>query len=90
MRDRYISFDGLQCDENANQIVSTIRDYMGKVDKEDKWRRYFEMKFDEQQRMGVDDLFFVGSQMNALYDFFSASEEKTGAELLYRVEQECC
>ena len=90
MRDRYISFDGLQCDENANQIVSTIRDYLDKVDKEDKWRRYFEMKFTEQQRMGVDDLFFVGSQMNALYDFFSAIEEKAGAELLYRVEQECC
>ena len=90
MRDRYISFDGLQCDENANQIVSTIRDYMDKVDKEDKWRRYFEMKFAEQQHMGVDDLFFVGSQMNALYDFFSTIEEKASAELLYRVEQECC
>lgn len=69
-RDRYISFEGLECDENAINIVDTIRHYVTHTEAGDRWRNYFEMMFTEQQRMKVDDLFFVGSQMNALYDFF--------------------
>ncbi len=90
VRDRYISFEGLECDENAIKIVDTIRHYMNRVDEQDRWYRYFEMKFGEQRRMGVDDLFFVGSQMNALYDFFAEIADEATAELLYQVEQECC
>lgn len=89
-RDRYISFEGLECDDNALRIVDTIRYHVATAEPADRWRQYFEMKFAEQRRMNVDDLFFVGSQMNTLYEFFSETADEVIKALLYQVEQECC
>jgi len=89
-RDRYISFEGLECDHHATQILCAIRLHLKQLLPSDKWQNYFAMKFGEQQRMGTDDLFFVGSQMNTLYDFFEEMDDETTGELLYQVEQECC
>lgn len=89
-RDRYITFEGLECDENAAAIVSAIHRHIGGDGGASRWGDYFRMKFVEQQRLGVDDLFFVGSQMNNLFDFFAVCEDEAALELLYQVEQECC
>lgn len=92
-RDRYVTFDGLNCDSNASLLVATIRRHItdpGKVERVGKWVDYFNTKFTEQQRLNVDDLFFVGSQMNNLFDFFAECDDSESLELLYQVEQECC
>lgn len=34
--------------------------------------------------------FFVGSQMNNIYAFFSERSDEEALALLYQVEQECC
>ncbi len=89
-RDRYISFEGLECDHHATQIIAAIRNHLAHDSAPEKWQNYFLIKFAEQQRMGTDDLFFIGSQMNTLYDFFAELADKETGELLYQVEQECC
>jgi hypothetical protein len=88
--DRYLSFEGLECDRNATQIMSAVRHHLEHDATPQQWQNYFAMKFGEQQRMGTDDLFFVGSQMNTLYAFFEELADEAARELLYQVEQECC
>lgn len=89
-RDRYISFEGLDCDTNASKIVETLRHYISSPDKATQWANYFDAKLVEKQRLGVDDLFFVGSQLNNIYAFFEEVNDSDGHDLLYQVEQECC
>jgi len=89
-RDRYISFDGLECDTNATRVVDTIRDYIGDPAHAGKWTDYFTKKLAEKKRLGVDDLFFVGSQVNTIYLFLDEIGDQATHELLYQVEQECC
>jgi len=89
-RDRYISFDGLECDTNATKLVETIRQYIASATPAQQWADYFTSKLEEKKRLGVDDLFFVGSQLNNLYAFFEELNDEPSRELLYQVEQECC
>lgn len=89
-RDRYLTFAGLGCDENAAAIVKTIHRHIGGAAAASRWGDYFKMKFEEQRRLGVDDLFFVGSQMNNLFEFFAECKDDVALRLLYQVEQECC
>lgn len=89
-RDRYISFEGLDCDVNASKIVETLHHYIASPGNAQQWADYFKGKLVEKQRLGVDDLFFVGSQLNNIYAFFEEVSDSAGHELLYQVEQECC
>jgi hypothetical protein len=89
-RDRYLTFEGLDCDANATKLVATIREHLSSPGEAMPWATYFEGKLLEKQRLGVDDLFFVGSQLNNLYAFFDQLGDHGAQELLYQVEQECC
>lgn len=89
-RDRYITFDGLDCDANATKIVDTIRRYIDAPEHAGQWSDYFNKKLEEKRRLGVDDLFFVGSQVNTIYLFLEEIDDRQTHELLYQVEQECC
>ncbi len=89
-RDRYITFDGLDCDHNAETLVAAVRRHIAETDEARQWADYFSNKFIEKERLGVDDLFFVGSQLNNLYSYFEELEDEPMQELLYQVEQECC
>ena len=63
-RDRYVTFEGLDCDQNATKLVDIIRHYIQNPGGADQWARYFEGKLLEKERLHVDDLFFIGSQLN--------------------------
>lgn len=89
-RDRYITFEGLDCDANASRIVTTIRQAIDSDALPDKWTDYFSKKLQEKERLGVDDLFFIGSQVNTIYALLEEIDDQETHELLYQVEQECC
>ena len=89
-RDRYVTFEGLDCDQNATKLVDIIRHYIQNPGGADQWARYFEGKLLEKERLHVDDLFFIGSQLNNVYAFFDEVDDAAAHELLYQVEQECC
>ena len=89
-RDRYVSFIGLDCDTNAVALVERIQQLISRSSTDQRWCDYFTGKLEEKARMGVDDLFFVGSQLNNIYALMEACGDEEGDELLYQIEQECC
>ncbi len=51
---------------------------------------YLTQKLMEQQQRNQDDLHFVHSQVNVLFDYFRGTGDFTGMQLLEGIEQECC
>ncbi len=88
--DRYISFDGIACDDHARRIVLAIRDCIGDVSRPSHWHSYFETKLTEAKQRSQDELYFVGSQVNAIRELFEEHGREDALELLDRIEDECC
>jgi hypothetical protein len=88
--DRYVSFCGIECDTWANELMAQLKSALANEVDQQRWPQYFAKKFNEQDSMGHDNLFFIGSQMNNLYSFFEEQQDKAALELLWKLEQECC
>jgi hypothetical protein len=89
--DRYISFKGIDCDGNADRLVARLRHQLETNDQVDpKWKTYFQQRFEQQQKMGHDNLHLVGAQTNPLYMFFEECGDQDARDLLWQLEQECC
>lgn len=88
--DRYISFDGIPCDDHARRIVGSIRDCIDDAAHPSDWQAYFTNKLVEVERRGQDELYFVGSQVNTIRELFEHYGREDALELLDRIEQECC
>lgn len=88
--DRYISFEGFDCDQRAQQLVGLVRQRIAELGEGSQWSRYFVTKLAEAERRGQDELFFVGSQVNALRELFAQDDDEQGNALLEALEEECC
>ncbi len=88
--DRYISFCGIDCDRNADELIEHLRSHLETLPENNQWKSYFEQKFTQQQRMEYDNLFYVGCQVNALYEFFESVADEAALVLLQQIEEECC
>jgi N(2)-fixation sustaining protein CowN len=88
--DRYISFQGLECDDHARRILGYVRDCLAAGDRPSPWQPYFERKLVEIRGIGQDELFFVGSQVNYIRELFEHHAHRDGLSLLDRIEDECC
>ncbi|MBK1718342.1 N(2)-fixation sustaining protein CowN [Thiocystis violacea] len=88
--DRYISFEGIECDEIARRILGFIRDCLGESDRASNWSSYFERAVVENERIGQDELFLVGSQVNYIRELFEHHGHQPGLDLLDQIEDECC
>ena len=88
--DRYISFCGIECDQQAYTLMARIESHLKAGKGDERWRAYFTEKLAQKARMNHDHLFFIGAQMNNLYDYLESSADEAGKEMLWRIEQECC
>jgi N(2)-fixation sustaining protein CowN len=88
--DRYLSFEGIACDDHARRIVDSIRACLADIKPESPWHNYFATKLAENAQRGHDDLYFVGSQINAIRELFATYDRPDALELLEQVEEECC
>ncbi len=88
--DRYVSFDGLDCDQRAQRLVAMVREHIALLGGQSHWYGYFQTKLAEAKHRGHDELFFVGSQVNALRELFATAEDPCGNDLLEALEEECC
>ncbi|ARE41670.1 hypothetical protein RGUI_3529 [Rhodovulum sp. P5] len=86
--DRYVSFVGINCDEKADRLMAMLKARMEETDS--RWVGYFTKKLEEKRRMGNDNLYFVGSQVNSLSAFFEEIEDEAAEALLWDLEQNCC
>ncbi|MBV5311269.1 N(2)-fixation sustaining protein CowN [Chromatium okenii] len=88
--DRYISFNGIACDDHAQHIVSALRIHIDNPACPAPWQTYFVTKLEETARRGQDELYFVGSQVNAIRELFIHYNDTGALQLLEQVEEECC
>ena len=88
--DRYLSFAGIACDDHARRIVLSIRDCIGDTARPSHWQAYFETRLAEAHGRGHDDLYVVGSQVNAIRELFEHYGRAESLELLDWIEDECC
>lgn len=88
--DRYISFNGIACDAHAQRIVSAIRTRIDDATCPAPWQTYFVTKLKETAQRGQDELYFVGSQVNAIRELFTHYNDAGALQLLEQIEEECC
>lgn len=88
--DRYVTFCGIDCDGNADRLMATLEKHLAAGDGDPKWLTYFKQKQAQQHKLSHDNLYFVGAQVNTLYDYFEECEDSEALELLWQLEQECC
>lgn len=88
--DRYVSFQGIDCDGKAQRLLGYIKQYIAESPYPSPWIDYFRTKLANQQTLGQDDLYFVGSQINSIYALFEEYNNEKALALLKQVEEDCC
>ncbi len=88
--DRYISFDGIDCDGNARILMSYIRRHIDTPEKTNKFWEYFKQKAEGGSGPKPDDLFLIHSNLNQIRELFELYEDEESLALLDLVEIECC
>ena len=88
--DRYVSFQGIDCDGRAQLILSYIEQYLNAPPHDSPWLDYFQQKLRDRASLGQDELHFVASQINNIQAFFEDYEDQKALALLEQVEEECC
>lgn len=88
--DRYVTFRGLNCDVNARHLLELMRQHLNQVAPSNPWLQYFNLKLADRQSLGQDELFFVGSQISQMREFFEQVQDDAALALLEQVEEDCC
>jgi hypothetical protein len=88
--DRYVTFDGIDCDGNARLLMSYIRKHIDLPEKTNKFWEYFKQKALGGNGPKPDDLFLIHSNLNQIRELFELYEDDEALALLDIVEIECC
>lgn len=88
--DRYVSFDGIDCDGNARKVMELIEANMHKVENDLPFWEYFMKKRTPKSGPKPDDLFLIHCHINQVRDLFDKTGDRAAQELLIQVEEECC
>lgn len=97
IRDRYISFENIDCYENAINVLKMM-DELFEVKPKSKnafWERFFEnipQNYEEEFALenNKDILYHVCSNVFYISDLFEAYDYEKGIEYLDQCELECC
>ena len=87
---RYVSFEGTDCEEKSHQIIGYVKQYTEKPPRSSPWSDYFRDKLESSLALGQDELFLVYSQMNNVRSLFEEYEDTEALNLLEQVEEDCC
>lgn len=87
---RYITFNGLECDAKARLLVAKCRITLQSKSVGQPVTDYFHTKLKELEQRGQDELYFIHSQANTLYDLFELAGNETATQRLKQLEEECC
>jgi hypothetical protein len=88
--DRYMSFNGINCDTNAIRLLDIIQQHLNEMDSSNPWLQYFNLKLSSRRALGQDELFFVGSQVSQIRELLEQVHDSEALNLLDQVEEECC
>ena len=87
--DRYMSFDGIDCDGNARRVMACIEDLMAAGQGSAFWD-YFMAKRSGGSGLRPDDLFLIHAHLNQVRELFEESGADDALALLEQLEEECC
>ena len=74
--DRYITFDGIDCDGNARLLMSYIHKHIDIPEKTNKFWEYFKQKSLGRNGPEPDDLFLIHSHLNQIRELFELYEDE--------------
>lgn len=87
---RYISFEGTDCDVKSRCIIDYIKQYTDHPPYSSPWSKYFRDKLQSSLALGQDELFVVCSQMNNVRSLFEDYNDIEALNLLEQIEEDCC
>lgn len=88
--DRYLSFEGIDCDGNAARIMAFIDRHMAIPERKTLFWEHFAEKRAGKLGVKPDDLFLVHSNINQIRELFEEWKDEEALALLEQVEEECC
>jgi hypothetical protein len=88
--DRYVSFDGIDCNGNANRVMALIERNLAASEKNSPFWEYFTAKRKPRGGPPPDDLFLVHCHINQIRELFEERADTEALALLSRLEEECC
>jgi hypothetical protein len=88
--DRYISFEGIDCDGNADRVMAYIEQLLKLPDRNNAFWDYFMNKRTGGSGPRPDNLFLIHSNINQVRELFESCQDEEALNLLLRLEEECC
>jgi hypothetical protein len=88
--DRYVSFDGIDCDGNARLVMASIERLLELPGRSNAFWEYFMKKRSAGSGPKPDDLFLIHSNINQVRELFETWEDEAAMALLVQLEEECC
>ncbi|MDO8989491.1 MAG: N(2)-fixation sustaining protein CowN [Sideroxyarcus sp.] len=88
--DRYITFNGIDCNGNASRVMSMIERNLPEAGTSKPFWEYFMAKRKPRSGPAPDDLFLVHCHLNQIREFFEERADAEALELLSQLEEECC
>jgi len=88
--DRYISFDGIDCDGQARMVMQRIDQHLAIPERRNAFWEYFLLKRSGAKGPSYDDLYMVHSSINQVRELFEMWGDPEDLLLLQKIEEECC
>jgi hypothetical protein len=88
--DRYVSFDGIDCNGNARRVMALIERILAESENNSPFWEYFTAKRKSRSGPPPDDLFLVHCHINQIRELFEERADAEALALLSRLEEECC
>lgn len=88
--DRYVSFDGIDCNGNARLVMAFIERNQDDSGQNSSFWEYFTAKRHPRSGPPPDDLFLVHCHINQIRELFEERADEEAMSLLMRLEDECC
>jgi hypothetical protein len=88
--DRYVSFQGIDCDGNARRIMECIDRNLAIPGRSNAFWDYFSTKRVGGSGPKPDDLFLLHSNINQVRELFETCGDDEAMRLLEQLEEECC
>lgn len=88
--DRYITFKGLDCDENARLVMDCIDRQLAIPGHSNAFWEYFNNKRAGNSVTKPDDLFLIHAHINQVRELFETWDDEESMQLLVKLEEECC
>jgi hypothetical protein len=88
--DRYVSFDGIDCNGNASRVMALVERNLADAEKSGPFWEYFTIKRTPRSGPAPDDLFLVHCHINQIRELFEEHADEEALALLSLLEEECC